>query len=1450
MKRGKRVWALAIALCLVIGFIPVQLAHAAPEEVAAGMQLYVAPDGSDSAAGTIDAPLATLEGARDKIREIKKSGLPQGGITVNLREGVYARLENSFTLEEQDSGAEGSPIVYQAYPGETVEFVGSLDVKGSDFTAVSEETIWNRLPEAVRDEVRVYDITGKLGIEEFAPIIKNGFGWLAQTPAMSITVDGEAQTLARYPNEGWLGIHKIYDTGFINRDHLLYVNGICPQCTKENGNVETTCQYTAEERLNAEGGVWTTNNLASKYDLWSQESDIWTFGYFGYNWGDDNCPIEKVEVDGTGLMFTASQPSHYGVKKYGGHTQQYYAYNLLCEIDQPGEWYLDRDNGKLYLYPEKDLSSSTIRLSMMGKPFVKLTEVEYVQFKNLDFANANSHGIEMLDSSNILVAGCSFTDLGQLAVKVGEWYEDGEKFLRINEGARGGWNNIIQSCDILRTGQGGIYLAGGNRYTLTPSGHQVVNCTFDEYCVIKRTYSPAVWLFGVGSVVESNVIRNAPHMAIQIDGNNHKIRNNEIYNVCYEASDVGAIYTGRTASFRGTVIENNYIHDLVSNHGVGSAGVYVDDGASGVIVRNNLFRNLPGRGILCGGGLSNDIQNNIFLDCGIGISYDNRLEAGGAATEFLVAPYGQIYAEWKTLKEDSKLDDDAWAAAYPALWNIPIELAGNVWTAYKKPAGATIQNNLFAGVNNWDNINNSVKTNGTVQNNFNYAKGTDIGFTDAASGDFTVKPGSIIEENLQQNHFVMTGVGIYADAYRPQVGVEVEKPVLKAPSSGTEDINAVSGLNFSWGAAEGAASYSIHIAEDKAFETIVYAANVKATSAHVATLLPSKTYYWRVTALEGRFNGNRAVSDVWTFTTSDVTSVTLFEGFGNPEMPGWEQSDGTPTLTESPVHSGHFAYICDEERDFITKKFPTPQNEVISVWMYDDMGTGYYLMSVIRAQDSTSDDANVIFGLTQSDDYYMYRGVDRVNTSTNIRRTKGWHELKLDFTSGEDCKLYLDGILVNTRTDIVKFDSIDIGDLWGTDGSLPGGIGNVVFDDLRIGDPVIDAAPKSVTISETVCKLTVGDVPLQLTADAIMEPDVDPEGFKWGSSNSDVVSVSETGLLTAKKAGTSLVSVYIDGHEAVKATCTVTVEAPPHDHSYSTEWHHDETSHWKECTVCGDKQDEEAHQGGTATCSEKAVCKVCEASYGAVNPDNHVGGIEIRGAKEPTWFEDGYTGDTYCKDCGDLLEKGEVIPKKGGGITWIPSVPDTAPSWELPFTDVAEGAWYYESVYYAWDENLIDGVTPDQYQPDGSLTVAQAIKLAAALHENLNRGYVTLENGTVNWYDTYVDYAVNNDIIEAKYQSYTKAQMDAAITRNEFVHIFHGAMDGYKEINTVADNAIPDVKLTDAYADEIYEFYRAGILTGSDGAGTFNGKTTIKRSEVATILIRMFDDSLRENIAL
>lgn len=72
-----------------------------------------------------------------------------------------------------------------------------------------------------------------------------------------------------------------------------------------------------------------------------------------------------------------------------------------------------------------------------------------------------------------------------------------------------------------------------------------------------------------------------------------------------------------------------------------------------------------------------------------------------------------------------------------------------------------------------------------------------------------------------------------------------------------------------------------------------------------------------------------------------------------------------------------------------------------------------------------------------------------------------------------------------------------------------------------------------------------------------------------------------------------------------------------------------------------------AHEGGTATCTEKAVCTLCGQAYGTVDANNHVGGTELRNAKKATCTEDGHTGDTYCKGCGVKLQSGTAIKATG-----------------------------------------------------------------------------------------------------------------------------------------------------------------------------------------------------------
>lgn len=69
------------------------------------------------------------------------------------------------------------------------------------------------------------------------------------------------------------------------------------------------------------------------------------------------------------------------------------------------------------------------------------------------------------------------------------------------------------------------------------------------------------------------------------------------------------------------------------------------------------------------------------------------------------------------------------------------------------------------------------------------------------------------------------------------------------------------------------------------------------------------------------------------------------------------------------------------------------------------------------------------------------------------------------------------------------------------------------------------------------------------------------------------------------------------------------------------------------------------HMGGTATCVKKAVCTICEQEYGSVDSSKHTGATVEKDRAEATYEKEGYTGDTYCKDCDTKLSTGTVIEK-------------------------------------------------------------------------------------------------------------------------------------------------------------------------------------------------------------
>jgi hypothetical protein len=205
-----------------------------------------------------------------------------------------------------------------------------------------------------------------------------------------------------------------------------------------------------------------------------------------------------------------------------------------------------------------------------------------------------------------------------------------------------------------------------------------------------------------------------------------------------------------------------------------------------------------------------------------------------------------------------------------------------------------------------------------------------------------------------------------------------------------------------------------------------------------------------------------------------------------------------------------------------------------------------------------------------------------------------------------------------------------------------------------------------------------------------------------------------------------------------------------------------------------------------------------------------------------------------------ILGTGPATDSDIGTGTDIAVTPITPVMPVNPFSDVLGTDWFIDDVIYAHSIGLVDGKTATIFAPNDNLTYAEAVKLAACMHQLYTEEEVTLTNGDP-WYQSYVDYAKTNDIISEDYE------YNAQATRAGYMEIFANALpdEALKVINIIDDGTIPDVPMTDPQAAAIYKLYRAGIVQGVDDEHNCNPSSNIKRSEVAAILTRMMKDDAR-----
>ena len=169
------------------------------------------------------------------------------------------------------------------------------------------------------------------------------------------------------------------------------------------------------------------------------------------------------------------------------------------------------------------------------------------------------------------------------------------------------------------------------------------------------------------------------------------------------------------------------------------------------------------------------------------------------------------------------------------------------------------------------------------------------------------------------------------------------------------------------------------------------------------------------------------------------------------------------------------------------------------------------------------------------------------------------------------------------------------------------------------------------------------------------------------------------------------------------------------------------------------------------------------------------------------------------------------------------------------FADVSESEWYASSIASSYELGFMKGTADTMFEPNGNMTVAEAITIAARVHDAYNAKGTQFSTGSANWYDDYVAYAVTNGIIEeGQFDDYNRP-----VKRWEMAVIFSKSVpESFLEARNSVDE-IPDVPETNSYYDSLALLYNAGVVMGNDEFGTFMPNNNIIRAEAAAIINRV-----------
>jgi parallel beta-helix repeat protein len=318
----------------------------------AAVELYVAPSGSDKAPGTREQPLATLQGARDLLREMRAAGKLAGPVTVYLRGGVYPQAQ-TLKLEAQDSGTAEAPVTIRAYENERPVLVGAKAITG-----------WG----PGEGQILKADLAAQ---------------GLKGVSFKQLFMGGQRQILARYPNfdpqnpitGGWAYVEKAAE-------------GAGTQWAGTTIGKRTLCYRPEDARTWADPTTGRVNIFPS------------------FEWWNNFVPI--AAVDPAQRTLTLGADCSYRISP----GDRYYVMGLREELDAPGEWWLDEKTSTLWFWPPRPLAGESV-MAPVVQTILHLEGTRYVLVQGLGFEMSEGTGVQLINTENCVLAGCTVRNVGE-----------------------------------------------------------------------------------------------------------------------------------------------------------------------------------------------------------------------------------------------------------------------------------------------------------------------------------------------------------------------------------------------------------------------------------------------------------------------------------------------------------------------------------------------------------------------------------------------------------------------------------------------------------------------------------------------------------------------------------------------------------------------------------------------------------------------------------------------------------------------------------------------------------------------------------------------------------------------------------------------------------------------------------------------------------------------------